>query len=186
MMSLTSISFLLIFLHSLSKLWKYFFLHSTVISSFSMILSSSLNIQKFNFFIHLSLMSCLICSWFLISMTWSWTTVILSMSLQQLFNWILRIIMRIESITQKSFLMSRISYLQIHHLSSIWISVSMIKLENWSKFLLIDYIFLKAVTMIFVQWNQICLCSILSISIWKTWCSYHVLTCFSVLTELVM
>ena len=186
MMNLTSISFLLILLHSLSKLWKYFFLHSTVISSFSMILSSSLNIQKSDLSIHLSLMSCLICSWFLISMTWSWTTVILSMSLQQLFNWILRIIMRIESITQKSFLMSRISYLQIHHLSSIWTSISIIKLENWSKFLLIDYVFLKAVTMISVQWSQICLCLIFFILIWKTWCSYHVLTHFSVSTELMM
>ena len=168
MINLTSISFLSILLHSLSKLWKYFLLHSTMISNFSMILSSSLNIQKSDLSIHLLLMSCLICSQFLISMTWSWTTVILSMSLWWLFNWILRIIMRIESITQKSLSMSRISYLQIHHLSSIQISVSMIKLENWSKFLLIDYVFLKAVTMIFVQWNQICLCLILSILIWKT------------------
>ena len=186
MMSLASISFLLILSHSLSKLWKYLLFHSAAILNFSMILSSSLNIQKSDLSIHLSLMSCLICSQFLISMTWSWTTMILSMSLWWLFNWILRIIMRIESITQKLLSMSRISYLQIHHLSSTWTLVSMIKLENWSEFLLIDYVFLRAVTMISIQWDQICLCSILSISIWKTWCSYHVLTCFFVSTELMM
>ena len=186
MMNLTSISFLLIFLHSLSKFWKYLFFHSAVISDFSMILNSSLNVQKSDLSIHLSLMSCLICSQFLINMTWSWITMILSMSFWWLFNWILRIIIRIKSIIQKSLSMLRIFYLQIHHLSSTQTSVLMIKLENWNEFLLIDYVFLRAVTMISVQWNQTHLCSIFFILIWKTWCSYHVLTCFFVLTELMM